>query len=189
MAKKKNEKKEKEKDADADVAAPETGEAADGAEPERKRRRFSGKQLVLFGALPALLLLGGGGGLMFSGVLGGGEDGDAAHEQAEAAPGHAVFLDLPEMIVNLNGDGQQTGFLKIHVALELGDEEAAAGIEQLLPRIIDNFQVYLRELRPEELKGTRGVFRLKEELLVRVKAAAQPFQVNDILFKEILVQG
>ena len=54
---------------------------------------------------------------------------------------------------------------------------------------MDNFQVYLRELRPEELSGTKGIFRLKEELLVRVNNAVHPARVYDILFKEILVQG
>jgi flagellar FliL protein len=57
-----------------------------------------------------------------------------------------------------------------------------------MPRIMDNFQVYLRELRIEDLKGSAGMYRLREELLVRVNAAAAPAKVRDVLFKEMLVQ-
>jgi len=57
-----------------------------------------------------------------------------------------------------------------------------------MPRIIDNFQVYLRELRLEDLRGSAGMYRLREELLTRVVAAAQPVRVKDVLFKEMLIQ-
>ncbi len=188
-------------EADAEVEA-EAGDAeAEGSEDEgggKKKKKFSGKKLVLFVALP-LLLLGGGGGVMFSGLLDGdeeaeatGEDGEAAEEDVvagEEEPHNAIFYDLPEMLVNLNTAGRQASFLKIQVSLELGDPDAVPLVEAVLPRIVDNFQVYLRELRPEELSGTKGIFRLKEELLVRVNNAVQPARVYDILFKEILVQG
>jgi len=58
----------------------------------------------------------------------------------------------------------------------------------LLPRIIDNFQVYLRELRVGDLKGSAGIYRLREELLTRVNSAIAPSKVKGVLFKEMLVQ-
>ena len=61
-------------------------------------------------------------------------------------------------------------------------------IEQLRPRIIDNFQVYLRELRIDDLRGSAGIYRLREELLARVNAAVYPARVEQVLFKEVLVQ-
>ena len=45
-----------------------------------------------------------------------------------------------------------------------------------------------RELRKEDLNGSQGVFRLKEELLMRINSSAAPIKVNDVLFKEMLVQ-
>jgi len=170
--------------------APEDGEGG-----EQKKKKISGKKIVLFGLLPLLLIGGGGGGagVMFSGVLGGDEEEmveeEAAVEEGEEVPSAVVFYDLPEMLVNLNSDGRQSSFLKIQVSLELGSAEAVPTIEAVLPRIVDNFQVYLRELRPDELSGTKGMVRLKEELLVRVNGAVEPTRVHDILFKEILVQG
>ena len=116
-------------------------------------------------------------------IIGGGpEEG----EEAEAAG--AVFFDLPELLVNLNTGGRKSTFLKIRVALELQKSEDIPRVEEMMPRIIDNFQVYLRELRIEDLKGSAGMYRLREELLARVAAAAAPAQVNDVLFKEMLIQ-
>jgi flagellar FliL protein len=182
---------------DAEVEADAEGSEEEGE--GKKKKKFSGKKLVLFVALPLLLLGGGGAGVMFSGLLDGDEETEAAGEDGEAteedvAVGeeeshNAIFYDLPEMLVNLNTAGRQASFLKIQVSLELGSPDAVPLVEAVLPRIVDNFQVYLRELRPDELSGTKGIFRLKEELLVRVNNAVQPARVYDILFKEILVQG
>jgi flagellar FliL protein len=103
-------------------------------------------------------------------------------------PGAAVFYDLPEMLVNINTAGRTKNFLKMRVSLELANETDINRIENVLPRIVDNFQVYLRELRLEDLQGAAGMYRLREELLNRVNAAVRPAQVKDVLFKEMIVQ-
>jgi flagellar FliL protein len=102
--------------------------------------------------------------------------------------GSAVFYDLPEMLVNINTAGRKRNFLKLRVSLELADEADINIVENVLPRIVDNFQVYLRELRLEDLQGAAGMYRLREELLTRVNAAVRPAQVKDVLFKEMIVQ-
>ncbi len=117
----------------------------------------------------------------------GGADETAAEEET-SGPVEAVFFDLPEILVNLNTGRRKSTFLKIRVSLELENAEDVARIEAVMPRIIDNFQVYLRELRVEDLKGSAGMYRLREELLTRVTLAAAPSKVSDVLFKEMLVQ-
>jgi flagellar protein FliL len=185
MASDKNPKKDKDKD----DKAPEEG-AEGAAEGEAPRKRFSGKKLVLFIILPALLLLGGAAGAHFSGLtkkfLGGGEGEQAEHKPEP--PKQAIYYNLPEMLVNLNSAGRRASYLKISVSLELDNPADIPRIEAIMPRIVDNFQVYLRELRIEDLKGSAGLYRLREELLARVNTAAQPARVNDVLFKEMLVQ-
>jgi flagellar FliL protein len=57
-----------------------------------------------------------------------------------------------------------------------------------MPRILDLFQTYLREMRPEELRGSAGTQRLREELLARANLAAAPARIVDVLFQEIIVQ-
>lgn len=156
----------------------------DGDEgPEKKR--LSGKKIILF-ALPVVLLLAGGGGyFMFAG---GGEEEHAEAEMEVEEETELVFIDIPEMLVNLNTGGRKASYLKVKVALEIEQESARVEIEEKLPRVIDNFQIYLRELRLEDLNGSAGMFRLKEELLARVNTAVAPARVNDVLFKEMIVQ-
>lgn len=175
-------------DTDIDDDA-EAGELAlEGEQPRQKR--FSGRFLTLFVFLPVLLLGGGGGGLYFSGLaeslIAQAKDLVGISDEPEAQI--AVFYELPELLVNLNGGGKKGSFLRLKVALELESKDAVGRLEQVLPRVIDNFQVYLRELRIEDLKGSAGLFRLKEELLVRVNAAVKPLHVRDVLFKEMIVQ-
>lgn len=167
---------------------------AGGMEAEPKAG--GSKTIVLFVVLPILLLFGAALGAYFMGVLDpllGVPPKEPHAEQAAAVPmpdvdQTAVFYDLPEMLVNLNAGGRKASYLKISVSLELGSEAAIEDVKQVLPRIIDNFQVYLRELRIEDLSGSAGLQRLREELLLRVNAAARPVVVRDVLFKEMLVQ-
>jgi flagellar FliL protein len=56
------------------------------------------------------------------------------------------------------------------------------------PRVIDQFQTYLREMRVEDLRGSAGIYRLRQELLYRVNIAADPVKVKDVLFQEMLIQ-
>jgi flagellar FliL protein len=152
-------------------------------------KKWSGKRIVLFIVLPLLVVLGGGAaGVYFSGILGGGEKA-AGEDAKEAEPVRtAIFFDIPDLIVNLNTNGKRTSFLKLKVALELGKTEDQKVLEEVLPRVVDTFQIYLREMRPEDLRGSAGLYRLREELLARAQTAAQPAQIKDVLFKEMLIQ-
>jgi flagellar protein FliL len=174
------------------VGAVEGAEAPEGG--KTKKKKLSKKKLMMLGGA-LLLVLGLGGGAVMMGlpamILGGEEvaDGEhAAEEEEHAEESVGVFFDMPEMLVNLSTNGKKLGFLKLKVALELADEEAQHKVEAVLPRIVDTFQTYLRGLRIEDLNGSAGLYRLREELLLRVGAAVKPVEVKDVLFKEMLVQ-
>ncbi len=189
----------------------------EGDEPEFDGGGGGGnkKKLLLMVVLPILLVLGGAAAAYFTGLADPlvamitgeatpAEETAAAPAEgapaetakpAEAAPAAdataavgAVFYEMPEMLVNINTAGRTRNFLKIKVSLELTSEQDIARIDNVLPRIVDNFQVYLRELRLEDLQGAAGMYRLREELLNRVNAAVRPSQVKDVLFKDMIVQ-
>ena len=126
-----------------------------------------------FLGLPTIILLG----------FIGGEDGPV---EAVAKP--AVFYDLPDLTINLASPDKRSQYLRIKVALEVSKRETIDEITPMLPRVMDAFQVYLRELRMTDLEGSAGIYRLKEELRRRVNLAIHPAQVDDILFKELLIQ-
>lgn len=139
---------------------------------------------LIGGAAVALLAIAGGGGwfLVQSDMFG----GDPAMDVAAVAP--VAFYDLPDIIVNLNTGGGPTEYLKLRVALEVRDEAMIGLIEPRMARVLDAFQVYLRELRRSDIEGSAGIYRLKEELQRRVNLAVYPASVDNILFKEILIQ-
>jgi len=161
----------------------ETAEAEE-AKAAPAKRRFSLKLiLIAVGGLVALGGIGGGSYYFFF-----------AHKKEDVAAAEKVkppvFLDMPDVLVNLspNGGSDRTQYLKVKVVLELPDQAMSAEIQPVMPRIMDTFQTYLRELRPTDLDGSAGLYRLKEELTRRVDAAIAPNHINAVLFKEIVVQ-
>jgi flagellar FliL protein len=147
------------------------------------------KMMISGGAL-ALLLVGGGAGYYF--FFMGSEETAAGEQLAEEAvpivPPTVAFYDIPDIIVNIQTADGSPAYLKLGVSLELANVEAKNGLQVLMPRIVDQFQSYLRELRMDDLKGSAGVLRLKEELLRRINVAAAPYKVRDVLLKEMIVQ-
>ena len=162
--------------------APEA-EGAEGAAPAKKG--FLSKKLIIIVA--AVLLLGGGGSGGYFFFL----TGKKPHEEkpAPVAVKPPTFLDIPEVLVNLSSAGAgRSHYLKAKVVLEVADQKIADDIKPVLPRVMDTFQTYLREMRSTDLEGSAGLYRLREELTRRVNLAVAPAKVNAVLFKEIVVQ-
>jgi flagellar FliL protein len=156
-------------------------EGADGEQPQQKKRKLPLKLIII--AVAGVLVLGGGVTAFF--MFSGGKEKSAA--AAEAKP--PTFVDVPEVLVNLSSAGtDRTQYLKVKVVLEVPDAALAPQIETTMPRVMDAFQTYLRELRATDLDGSAGLYRLKEELTRRVNAAIAPSRITAVLFKEIVVQ-
>jgi flagellar FliL protein len=156
---------------------------ADGAEalPAPK-----GKLKLIIAVAGVVAILGGGTATWFLFFRGGPAEEKHAAAAAVKPP---VFMDVPDMLVNLVGTpGERVQYLKVKIVLEVKEEKQVEAIKPTLPRVTDIFQTYLRELRPADLNGSAGLFRLKEELTRRVNVAVAPNAVNAVLFKEIVVQ-
>lgn len=193
------------------VTPPADGEGGEGVEGETPaKKKMSGKTLVLFIILPAVLVLGGGGAAAFL-MLGGGGSEQAAEANAgegkakgaeeatgEAVPGpngtmimhgdDVVFVTLPEMLVNITGPEGRPAYLKLKLTLEAPDDATVAALGEHIPRVTDQFNGFLREMRTDDLAGSAGAYRLRLELLRRVNLVIAPMQVNAVLIEEMLVQ-
>ncbi|HVK80308.1 MAG TPA: flagellar basal body-associated FliL family protein [Verrucomicrobiae bacterium] len=196
------------------ASAPEGGEGAEGETPAKKK--MSGKTLVLFIILPAILVLGGGGAAAFLLLKPSGEQhaeaeagdhgkakGGGGHG-AEGAPGEPIpgpngttisygeggiiFVALPEMLVNITGPDGRPAYLKLKLTLEAPNEETVTALGEHIPRVSDQFNGFLRELRTDDLSGSAGAYRLRLELLRRVNLVIAPLQINAVLIEEMLVQ-
>ena len=172
---------------------------ADGDAAAKPKSRFGfllTKKMLMFAGAPVALLLVAGSAyfFLFAGgeevVAEGGAPGAHGEEHAGAAEVHPVFFEVPDILVNVASSGGKPVFLKLAVSLELEgtDETATAHLEPIMPRVVDQLQTYLRELRLEDLSGSSAMFRLKEELLRRVNLAAEPVKVKSVLFREMIIQ-
>ena len=164
----------KEKDADADAPEAEEGAAKGG---------FLSKKLIILVAAGVLVVGGGAGGFFFF------KKGHTDEKAAVAAVKPPAFYDLPEVMVNLQSPGPgRSSYLKAKIVLEMEDQKLVEQVKPLMPRVMDAFQTYLREMRSSDLEGSAGLYRMREELTKRVNIAVAPAKINAVLFKEIVVQ-
>lgn len=102
-------------------------------------------------------------------------------------PDGVTFFTLPDIVVNIQAaDGRPT-HLKLKLTLEMHDAHVAEQLQAEMPRMLDMFQGFLRELRPEDLAGNAGTFQLRAEILRRVNLIAAPGEVDAVLIEEMLV--
>ncbi len=181
-------------------------EAKDG-EAAAKPKGSKKKLMIIIGA--AVLVLGGGGGAAFF-LMGSdkaaansaegehGADEAEAEAEAEAEGGEekggkdgkagGAYLDVPPLVVNLRSADGAARFLKIHFVLVPGKASTVEKLQGKLPLLIDAYQPFLRELRPEDLNGSGAVYRVKEELLVRATQTLGPDAVKDVLIQDLVQQ-
>jgi len=204
--------------ADEEDQVDENQDVEGGADGDLEEVKKGGKKKLIMILLPLLLLLGGGGGAYYMGYLDSllgveaEESDEGEHDEHAEDDGHgkkedshakkddghgdghggeggdSAFLEIPPMIVNLNTQDGTPRYLRLTIQLELEDPSDKDAIQAVMPRVVDQFQTYLRELRDSDLRGSAGVYRLQMELLWRVNQAVEPIEVKDVLFQEILIQ-
>lgn len=181
-------------------AAPEAPDAAGDAAAAKGKKGKSKKKLIIIGAAAAVVLLGGGGaGFML--MSGGGAADTKAEAPKKEAKGHGggeghggegggedAIVDVPAMTVNLRSPDGAARFLRIHFMLVPGENTNAEELKTNLPILLDAYQPFLRELRPEDLAGSAAVFRIKEELMRRAASALGADTVSDVLIQDLVQQ-
>lgn len=183
-------------------------ETKDGEAPA-KPKGGKKKLMIIIGA--AVLVLGGGGGGAAFFLMGsdkpaaktaegehgegeaeaeaeeGADDGDKEKGGKDGKAGSA-YLDVPPLVVNLRSADGAARFLKVHFVLVPGKASSVEKLQGKLPLLIDAYQPFLRELRPEDLNGSGAVYRVKEELLVRATQTLGPDAVKDVLIQDLVQQ-
>ena len=193
-----------EEDAQENEVAVGDEDIVDGLE----KKKISGKMIVIGAAALVVVLIIG---VVVMSLMGGDEEetvdqveaqieqmaqdtakaNEAKQLEADKTPEELklLFIELEEQLYNLNTDGQGSSFLRLKVALEIDRESFKVEIEEKMPRVIDELNVYMREMRPSDLDGGVGIMRLKEELLMRINQSVAPARVKDVLFQDFVIQG
>lgn len=170
----------------ASTPKPTEAEAAASGEDGTPQAAFAGRRKLMVTVLPAVLVLLGAG-LYFAGIpaaLFGAKH--PSGNAAAAAP--TLYVDLPEMVANLDSDPRRPRYVKLRARIEVKGADNQRAVQASLPRLEDLFQTYLRDVRPDDMRGSMGTYRLREELIARADIAVAPAHVADVLFAEMLVQ-
>ena len=194
MANKKDDKKEDKKE---EGNVPEGAEGAEAVEltPEQleeraKKKKKKKKLLIIIGIVVFLVVEA----VVILKVLQPDEKVAEAKikNQKEAALQEEikkpVYYDLPDITVNLNSPTPRPHFINLKLTLELDSKKSVKVIEAQLPRVIDSFNIYLREIRKEDLQSSAGTYRLENELVHRLDKIFGEGKVKDILFREMIIQ-
>ena len=170
------------------AAPPSTTDPAAGA--DSAPAKAGGKRKLILLGVP-ILIVGLLAGLWFAGILprllGLSHDDPHAQEAAKPPP-PPTYVDLPELVANLNSNPQRPSYVTVVARLEIPKPEDVDKVKAVMPRLQDMMQTYLREMRPDELRGSAGTYRLREELIARANVAAAPAKVSDVLFSQMLIQ-
>jgi flagellar FliL protein len=114
--------------------------------------------------------------------------GDMGAPKILADTNSVNFYDLPEFIVNIDNDAEDVSYIRLELSLEVMGFDNMQRVRQLEPKIQDILNIYLRELRLSDIKGTYGLYRLREELFNRINAVLAPAKIDGVIFKLIRTQ-
>lgn len=176
----------------------------DGAEGEEGKKKGLPK-LVLFGGLGAVILILAGV-AVFLLLSGGGDDehtvaegeyGESADgEYAEAAydSDEVYYYDLREgdgseetITTNIRSIDGRPVIVQLKLTFESSDPDLGPVLEEHVDPIMDQFIVFLRELREDDLYGSAGMHRVRLELLRRVNLAIEPSRVDAVWIQEFMI--
>ncbi len=122
------------------------------------------------------------------GAVAAGEPGDVGHP-LECQADDPCYYAMPKLIVNLAGaEGQRTAYMELELTLESSTSATFKSVPELMPRLKDQLNSFLRELRVEDLNGSTGTYRLRRELLNRFNTVMDPKKVDAVLIESMLIQ-
>ncbi|MCF2871595.1 flagellar basal body-associated FliL family protein [Octadecabacter sp. G9-8] len=162
----------------------ETDENVDktGEDPPKKGSKLP----LILGVVMAVL--GGGGGFMAvqMGLIGGSheEAHEEAVEEAEELPALA-FVPMETLVINLP-ESATAKHLLFTAQLEV-EPAYSQEVADLMPRVVDVLNGYLRAVDIAELENPTALVRLRAQMLRRVQVVVGDGRVKDILIMEFVL--
>lgn len=167
------------------MADEEPGPEAEEAEAPKKKS----KKPMLIGLILMLVLGGGGFFAVYSGMILAPEHSDDMHaeeekEMVEPLPAMA-FVPVDPLVINL-GESSSNRHLKFRAQLEV-EPAAEDEVTNLLPRVTDVLNGYLRAVDVNELEKPAALIRLRAQMLRRIQIVAGEGRVRDLLIMEFVL--
>lgn len=162
--------------------------AEEGTEEDAPKKGGKG---MLIGLVGALVMGGGGFFAAYSGMLpiGGSDETAEAEEKAPpkamAAQMAAEFVPLDKLVVSL-GREARAKHLMFTAQLEVFSGHTEE-VTNLMPRILDVLNTYLRAVDERELESPSAMLRLRAQMLRRVQIVTGEGKVKDLLVTEFVL--
>ena len=148
-------------------------------EPEPKKKG------VLIPLLLGLVLAvaGGGGGffVVSSGMLGGG----APKEKVEIGKPKMAYVPIEPLVISI-GDENRKRHLRFQAQLEVKPEKTSV-VAEMLPRITDVLNGYLRAITLADVEDPAALLRMRAQMLRRVQIIVGEGIVGDLLVMEFVL--
>ena len=95
------------------------------------------------------------------------------------------YYDLPSTSLNLDAPGQP--ILDFRLTLQFDGSPSKFAIESHMPQIMDAAQILVRDMKPEDFRGSEKLALMRETLTGRINQIIKPQQIGDVLFKQAVV--
>jgi flagellar FliL protein len=164
--------------APAAAAGAEHAEEGDHVAPEEEHA-----------AAPAEDHGGGGGEGDHGGATGAPEDEAAVGHTLPCESGNPCYYAMPKLVMNLaSTSGARAVMMELELSLESSSPSTFNKVPDLMPRLKDTLNSFLRELRVEDLNGSGGTYNLRRELLKRFNTVLDPKKIDAVLIEGMLIQ-
>lgn len=161
---------------------------ADVEETEEEPPKKKSKLPLLLGLVLALVLGGGGFYAVYSGMILGAKDAGAHTAEAGPKAGplpDVAFVPIDPLVINLGQSGGNR-HLKFRAQLEI-DPSHESTVTELLPRVIDVLNGYLRAVSMADLEEPTALIKLRAQMLRRVQIVTGEGRVRDLLVMEFVL--
>ena len=105
-------------------------------------------------------------------------------ETAQPLP-DVAFVPVPPIVVNVGAEGEKR-FLRFKAQLEVAPE-AEQEVADLVPRIVDVLNGYLRAIDTGELERKAVLVRIRAQMLRRIQVITGEGRVHDLLVMEFVL--
>ncbi len=117
------------------------------------------------------------------------EGEDAVGHSLPCESGNPCYYAMPKLVVNLAGaSGGRPAYMELELSLESATPSSFSRVPDLMPRLKDTLNSFLRELRVEDLNGSGGTYTLRRELLKRFNTVLDPKKIDAVLIEGMLIQ-
>lgn len=161
---------------------------ADQEETDQEEPKKRSKKPLIIGFILAILLGGGGFYAVWSGLIlapTSHAPEEVAHDEPMNPLPDVSFVPIQPLVINI-GTGSASRHLRFQAQLEV-KSGSEADVVEMLPRVVDVLNSYLRAVETRELEQRSALVRLRAQMLRRVQVVTGEGRVRDLLIMEFVL--